>query len=190
MDVFFLIGLLLIAFIGLPIGFTYLFYLIPKKLGHQKVGKILSSMFGLFVVTIFLLNIFEDDLFTKNDAKELLEEQNISLADKFDIESNVSHSAIGDYYHRFSLEISEEDKQKTIKEIQESENFKKLGLVVDDLLSGNINRYHGQKISQNYETENSYIREYFKPNNGYAPTFRRISVDKMSNKLTFEDIIE
>ena len=43
-----------------------------------------------------------------------------------------------------------------------------------------------------HETENSYVREYFEPSGqeGYAPTFRRISISKTKNELTFEDIDE
>lgn len=45
---------------------------------------------------------------------------------------------------------------------------------------------------QNYETEITYVREYFEPNGkeGYAPTFRRISISKTENVLKYEDIEE
>jgi hypothetical protein len=47
-------------------------------------------------------------------------------------------------------------------------------------------------VTQNYETEKAFVREYFQPSGqkGYAPTFRRISISKSDNELTFEDIDE
>lgn len=55
-----------------------------------------------------------------------------------------------------------------------------------------MTRYFGPKVTQNYETENAYVREYFEPSGreGYAPTFRRISISKTKNELIFEDIDE
>jgi hypothetical protein len=42
------------------------------------------------------------------------------------------------------------------------------------------------------EVIDAYVREYFQPSGqeGYAPTFRRISIYKNKNELTFEDIDE
>lgn len=47
-------------------------------------------------------------------------------------------------------------------------------------------------MAQNYETENVFVREYFKPGGqkGYAPAFRRISIRKETNESTLEDIGE
>lgn len=189
MDEFLLIGFFILLFGGLPIGLGCLLYFVPKRLGYPKTGKYLTLIFGLLVLTIVLFIFFEDQLFTKGNAKELVEEQKISLTDKFDLIENKSMSAIGDYYHTFTLKISERDKQKAIEQIKNSTDFKKLGEPTVDFLSTNTDMYNGQKQIQNYETEYGYVREYFKPNGkGYAPTYRRISIDKKENKLTFEDI--
>ena len=53
-------------------------------------------------------------------------------------------------------------------------------------------RYIGPKVIQNYETKYAFVREYFEPSGqeGYAPTFRRVSISKSKNELTFEDIVE
>ena len=63
---------------------------------------------------------------------------------------------------------------------------------VNSQLYLNKDRYSGPKITQNYETLAAYVREYFQPGErkGYAPTFRRISIEKENNKLIFEDIDE
>jgi hypothetical protein len=190
LDSILFIGLLILA--GLPIGLGLLFYFVPKKLGYPKTGKYLTIIFGLFVLTIVLWTVFEDDLFTKSNAKELVEEQQILLKDKFELKENKSMSAIGDYYHTFTLKISERDKQNAILKIKNDNNFKTENSLIKNLLYQEQDRYFGSKITQNYETKNSYVTEYFKPSGqkGYAPTFRRVSISKIENELKFEDIDE
>ena len=192
MDGIIFIGLLILFFVGLPIGIACLLYFIPKKLGYPKTGKYLTIIFGLLVLTMVLWTVFEDQLFTKGNAKELVEEQQILLQDKFELKENKSMSAIGDYYHTFTLEISERDKQSAIAKIKSADNFKAANTSIDQTLYLSDNRYFGHKVTQNYETENSYVREYFEPSGrkGYAPTFRRISISKAKSELTFEDIDE
>ena len=190
MDVFYFISLLILVFVGVPIGIGFLLYFIPKKLGYPKLGKYLTLGFGVAVLTLFLAVIFEDHFFTKNAAKKLVEEQEILLNDKFDLVYNKSMYSPGDYYHTFTLIISEGDRYNAIEKIKKSDTFKKIGEPIKDLLCENSeNYYFGIKQTQNYETENAFVREYFKPNGkGYAPTFRRIIIYKKENKLVFEDI--
>ena len=192
MEAFFFFGTLILVFVGLPIGLGLLFYFIPKKLGYPKTAKYLTIIFGLLVLTFVLWTVFEDQLFTKNNAKELVEEQQILLTDKFELEKNESSSAIGDYYHTFTLKISERDKQNVILKIKSDNNFKADNSSIDQTLYLSDKRYFGPKVTQNYETENAYVREYLQPSGqeGYAPTFRRISISKTKNELTFEDIDE
>jgi hypothetical protein len=192
MDAFLLIGLYILVFVGLPIGLVCLFYFVPKKLGYPKTGKYLAIIFGLLVLTLVLWTVFEDQLFTKDNAKELVEEQQILLVDNFELKENKSMSAIGDYYHTFTLKLSERDKQNAILKIKSADNFKTDNSSIDQMLYLSDQRYFGPKVTQNYETENAYVREYFQPSGqkGYAPTFRRISISKTKNELTFEDIDE
>jgi hypothetical protein len=192
LDAIILIGLYILVFIGLPIGLIWLFNFIPKKLGYPKTGKYLAIIFGLFVLTIILWTAFEDQLFTKDNAKELVEEQQIILTDEFELTENKSNTAIGDYYHTFTLKLSDRDKQNAISKIISADNFKKDNSSVDQTLYLSDDRYFGPKVTQNYETEKAFVREYFQPSGqkGYAPTFRRISISKSDNELTFEDIDE
>ena len=185
-------GLIIIVFVGLPILLGLLFYYVPKKLGFPIKAKYLTLFYGLIVLTVTLFIVFEDNFFTKNDAKKLLEEQEIFLADNYDLLGNESISGIGEYYHSFNLKISDHDKQEIIKNIINSKYFKTNKDSIADLQSQIPDGYNGPKIVQNYETENSFVREYYKPNEyqGYAPVFRRISISKTENKLNFEDIDE
>ena len=192
MDAFLIIGLYILVFVGLPIGLGCLFYFVPKKLGYPKTGKYLAIIFGLLVLTLVLWTVFEDQLFTKNNAKELIEEQQLLLADEFELIENKSMSAIGDYYHTFTLKLSERDRQNAILEIKTADNFKVDNSSINQTLYLSDKRYFGPKVTQSYETENAYVREYFQPSGqeGYAPIFRRISISKTKNELTFEDIDE
>jgi len=184
------IGFILVVFVGIPIGLGLLLYFITKKLGYSKTAKYLTIIYGLIVLTIGIYILFEDHFFTKNNAKELIEEQNLILIDDFELVKNESMSAIGDYYHTFTLNISEHDKKDAIKRIKSSNNFKIGYTTIENLLIQEHDRYFGKKIIQNYETKNSFVREYFQPSGqkGYAPVFRRISISKTNHNLKFEDI--
>ena len=107
--------------------------------------------------------IFEDKLFTKTNAKNLLLEQKIVLNDPFEIKENKSMSGIGDYYNTFTLKISNKDRLRLITEIAASEGFKKVNKIQGDITQ-QTDRYTGNRITQNYETEEQFIKEYFEPN--------------------------
>lgn len=109
MDEFILIGFFIVVFAGLPIGLGCLFYFIPKKLGYPKTAKYLTIGYGLVILIFGLYTAFEDQFFTKNNAKELVKDQGLKLMDEFDLTENKSMSAIGDYYQIFTLRISERD---------------------------------------------------------------------------------
>lgn len=110
------------------------------------------------------------------------------LKSKFTLNHNESFSGIGEYYHTFTLTISDYDKQNAISDITKAPDFKPIGQPVMDFQLGMIDRYEGPKQIQNYETEDSYVREYFKPEGqGYAPTYRRIIIKKFGNELVFEE---
>ena len=189
MDEFILIAYLIVVFVGIPVGIGLLLYFVPKKFGYQKAGKYLTIIYSLLVFAVVVFAVFEDEFFTGSNAKELVQKQGIILNDDFQLKDNESMWAIGDYYHTFTLEISEGDKINAINKIKKSENFKPLGEPISDLYFDSEDRYNGKKRTQNYETEKSFVTEYLKPNgDGYAPTYRRISVSKNNDELVFEDI--
>ena len=194
MEEFILIVLLIFAFVGIPICLGLLFYFVPKKLGYPKAAKYLTWIFIFACLLLFFGAVFEDELFTKNDARDLIQEQKFTLQDKFDILKNNSSFAIGDYRHTFTLRISERDKLNAISKIKSAENFK---FDNEDTISlrfqlGSFDPYFGKIVTQNYETENDYVHEYFQPSGqkGYAPVYRRILISKKRNELIFEDIDE
>lgn len=179
-----------ITIFALCLGLTFLFYWIPKNFGYNKIGIILSSSVGLFFIFLTISSVFEDELFSKRDAEKLLKEQNITLNEDFKILKNESMSSIGDYYHKFTLNISNKDKHNVILSIKSAKNFiSKPDSLIE--ITKTTDRYSGNKQTQNYETETQFIAKLFRPEGkGYAPTYHKISVDKYENILEFEDIDE
>ena len=128
-----------------------------------------------------------------SEAEALVREQGLELLEDHELLSNRSSYAIGDYYHEFKLRISERDKRDAILRITSDPSFTTEDLALKELRHQILaNRYIGERMVQNYETEVSYVREYFEPSGeqGYAPTFRRVSISKIGNELRFEDIDE
>jgi hypothetical protein len=187
MEVYIIVFLLILAII---IGLLWLCFWLPKKFGYPKFGKYLSIIIAVIIGFYVLSVIFEDELFSKKNATELLAEQNIKLNDEFELNENKSMSSIGDYYHTFTLKISEKDKARIINEIKISKNFNQDKQTVS-YFDNRKDYYNGPKRINNYETENHFIRELFEPNGeGYAPTWRKIEIDKKQSLLIFEDINE
>lgn len=181
------IGLILIS---LTTGIIFLVYWVLKRIGYPKTGKYISIILTLLIFLSTALTVFEDDLFSKSDAQKLLIELNIDIADNFEIDENKSMVSPGDYYHTFTLSITSKDKERIISEIKNSPNFNK-GKPVGSYFNNRTDYYIGPKRIKNYETEEQYIREFFEPQGeGYAPTWRKIKVEKTKNKLIFEDIDE
>lgn len=81
MDVILFIGLLILVFIGIPVGIGLVLYFVPKRLGRPKTAKYLTIGYGVLVLTIALFIVFEDQLFTKYSAYKLVNEQGIELND-------------------------------------------------------------------------------------------------------------
>lgn len=189
MDNIFLSGLLVIIFIGIPIGLGLICYFLPKRLGYNNTAKYALITFVVVLGGILISFLFEDQLFSENDAKLLVEEQGFILVNEFEIINNESMSAIGEYYHTFTLKIEESDKLRMIKSIKKSDNFKFNPGLISNLYFDIPDRYNGPKEVQNYDDKEFFVREYIKPNGkGYAPTYRRIKVNKKTNELIFEDI--
>ena len=76
MEVYIITFLLIFAVI---IGIIWLSFWLPKKLGYPKFGKYLSIIVGVIIGLYVFSGIFEDELFSKKNATELLAMQDITL---------------------------------------------------------------------------------------------------------------
>lgn len=190
MNPFLLFFLFLIIIALILIGVVYLAYRIPKRMGKRKLGVILSSFLAVGFTLIVLSIVFDDYLFFKSDARDYLTEPNIVLKDDFKISSNESGGFL-DYYHRFELEISENDKSRIINQIRNQNNFK--DSVDNDFYLPNkiANRSKRDTLTANYHTDWEYKTEIFYGNGqGYTPTYKIVSISKSENKLIFEHILD
>tara|TARA_B110000240_G_scaffold194322_1_gene241746 strand:- start:1536 stop:2108 length:573 start_codon:yes stop_codon:yes gene_type:complete len=182
--------LILIIIVLILIGIIYLGYWIPKKMGKRKIGILISRILAIGIILMILSFIFEDNLFFKSDAKEFLEEQKIELNDNFKILKNESGGFM-DYYHKFELEISLDDKNRLIDKITSEPNYVNEIQNSFHLPDKDVNRYETDTITANYQTDWEYKTEiYYSNGKGYTPTYKIVSFSKKENKLTFEHILD
>lgn len=181
---------MLLIFILFMAGILFFIYWIPKKLGYPKIGKYLSIGLAVLLVLIISYGIFKDAFFTKNQARKFLAEQNIVLKDDFKILNNKTSFAMGYYYHRFRLEISENDKNRIIEQIKKSDKFKSLDEEKLDLYSNSLD-INSSKILQSYEDDSVFVKEFLRPNHeGGASTYFKVELEKSVNTLVYEEIRE
>ena len=158
-------------------------------MGYRKVGVIVSRTLMVAAVVGILTIVFSDKLFFKSDVNEILGRHNIKLRDDFKIISN-SSGGFMDYYHTFELSISQADREEIIGKIKASKDF-----VVDSknsfYLPDKTDRYSNTTIMANYENDSHFKHETYQTfEQGTAPTHEIIAVDKTSNRLTFEQVID
>lgn len=182
--------LMVIGYLLLIIGIIYLSYWIPKKFGKKKLGIIISRTLIIVTLIIFLLIVFDDKIFLKSDARSYLSVQRIELKEDFKIKNNESGGFM-DYYHKFELEISNNDKQRIVDQIKSANNYQKENnnsFYLPDLAE---NRSEGDTLFANYQTDWEFKTAIFYPNGkGYTPTYRVISISKDKNELTFEELLD
>ena len=172
-------------------GIIFLGYWIPKKYGKRKLGIGIAIFITLILAIPILSFVIEDYWFFKSDVIEKLGEHKIVLENDFDIESN-KITGIGDYYHRFELEITENDKNKVIEKIMKSVNYRENIPEMFDIRTNKQRYSNTEKIFiVTYQDKWNYIYEFYKPNEkGYLPIWDRISVSKKENELTYERILD
>lgn len=168
-------------------GLIFLSYWIPKRFGKRKLGSILAIIVALLLVSPIVSFFLEDYLFFKSDAIQRLKEHEVVLQDNFDLQSN-KITGIGDYYHRFVLNITLDDKERLIK------FFKQLPCYRDSIPEGlnfrsNKPRYANGPVEYvvTYQNEHHYVLEYYKPNKpGHSIIWDKISIPKKGNQLIYE----
>jgi hypothetical protein len=181
---FVFIGLIAVLIYG---GITYAIFWVVRRIGFPQVAKGIAFVSLAALVYLLLMTLFEDQLFSKSNARNLLKEQEIILGEDFEIVENKSMSAVGDYYHTFTLIISSFDKERIDRDIRVAATKDTLGQSAD--ITQLTDRYHGKRLSSNYETETEFVRKLYERNGkGYAPTYRIVRISKNDNTLVFEDI--
>jgi len=162
------LGIILLA------GTIILTYWIPKKLGHKKLGFVLSGILIAGLILFTVATIFRDYLFFKSDANAFLSNNDIQLHDEFKIIHN-DRDEILDAFQKFTLEISPADKLRLVESIKSADNFGR------DQFN---EQAHNSRSTINYEGNESFIRksrQTFEPN--MVPIIEIVEVDKEKNVL-------
>lgn len=173
--VFALLIIIIVLFIG---------YWIIKKKRKKNLGIIFLSAFSI----IFLSIAFGDKLFTKKKAKDLLNENGISLVDEFKILKNES-SSMDEYYHIFELEISNSDKLRIVNEIKNSNGFQ------DSVNEGfDLSEYmYGIKSSKfiaNFKVSDGFMRQTYKTLGERSYVRDIIKIDTINNVLFYNRFMD
>lgn len=175
-DDFIFSSILFLIFIGLPVGFAFLLYFIGKKLESKRTGVILSTSVGMIFLLCFLYVRFEDEFFSKSNARDLLAENKIELKDDFEIKEYETAVGIGDFYQRLELKISNSDRLRL------SNNFKKKTDSVNIILKN-----HPHSFQEYRENSDGFFRETQKSS---EITESSIFISKKENKLIYELVEE
>lgn len=176
LDDFIFSSVLFFIFIGLPIGFLFLLYYIGKKLESKRTGIILSASVGLVFLLCFLYLRFEDQFFSKSNARDLLLTNKIELKDDFDIINHKTDWGIGDFHQRLELKISKED------QLRLSKNFKEKSDSINTILKKYPNAFREYR-----ENTEGYVKENSK-HSSIEEDY--IFISKKENKLIYELVQE
>ena len=175
-DDFIFSSIIFLIFIGLPVGFLFLLYFIGKKLESKRTGIILSTSLGMLFLLFFLYLKFEDEFFSKSNARDLLAENKIELKDDFEIKEYQTAVAIGDFYQRLELKISNSDRLRL------SNNFKKKTDSVNIILKNNSHSFQEYR-----ENSNGFFKETRKQSEIEESS---IFISKTENILIYELVEE
>jgi predicted PurR-regulated permease PerM len=182
------VGVLIIYIFGLIILIlSPVAYFGLKKTGHKKAGIVIALLLALIVVIPAFSMIFESELYWKSDAIEDLDKIGIVLIDDFEILEN---EIIGnpEYYQTTELLISSKDRDRIIKKIKSSNNYKLMD--VKKSLSSQVNRNVNIKEIWNYKFDNSYVRESIEIKDEYVPVEITVKLRKNSDTLGLSVIMD
>ncbi|NAY92183.1 hypothetical protein GTQ34_09650 [Muricauda sp. JGD-17] len=174
----------------LALQLIFLSYWTFRVFNSKKVGVVVSGLLSFGFILIAMSPWISDWTFNKKDTKKLLSEQNIILKENFTIIKNES-GGFRDYYQIFKVEISEKDKLRIINQIESMDNYQEETNNRFYLPELSENRYKGDTLHANYQTDREYKNAMYYPNGeGYTPTYRVVSISKDKNELTFEEILD
>ena len=117
-----LIGVFIWMFIA-AFSIVFITYWIFRFYKKKKIANVSAILLSLFFLYIALDPWITDWTFSKNDATEILKERGFVLNDKIKLLSNES-GGFRDYYHTFSIAISDNDYKRISNQIISSHSFK------------------------------------------------------------------
>ena len=182
MGVGILIGLvLLIIFILAGIGL--LIYSRKKK---SKIGLAVSIIMISIVVFALLTNTIDELRISKKDIVSDLRNINIELKDDFKITYN-NVTGMHERIHETEIQISNNDKDRIIKEIRSSSNFKEFSNDQELINDTNTEQFGTSDKIFNFKYPRSYSRETYLNIDNF-PTRLFVTIYENSNTLRYERI--
>jgi hypothetical protein len=176
----------------IPIGLFTLIFIVYWGLANSGFGKkaarIAAIIFSVIAILVLLSIVFEDSLFFKSNAKALLKENNISIHDDFKIISN-NTSGMRDFYQKFELQISDNDKIRIIEQIRRAGYSNDTTIQEHSLLSESDDKLTKRIFKDSEEPDFVRLESYEERQSGYIPGKDVITVSKTTNTLTFERTI-
>ncbi|MDE1193422.1 MAG: hypothetical protein PW786_14945 [Arachidicoccus sp.] len=163
------------------ISIVFLAYWIFRYYKKKKVAIILAIALSAFFLYVALSPWIDDWTFTRNNAKNMLNERGFVLNDKIKILSNES-GGLRDYYHTFYISVSDSDYTKIKNQIISQHNYK--GKKTNDFYP-NYQRYEiDDTIS--WENDFDYIYDITSKKEMDEGTHHcQIQLDKKKNELEY-----
>ena len=166
----------------LGIQIIFIFYWAFRLYGRKKIGTISALIISGFFLLIIMQPWISDWTFNKRDAQKILTYHGFNLNDNFKIIRNES-GGFRDYYHSFTIEISDSDYQTIAKTIRNSNNYQ--GLITDLTKQLPMAGYRTFD-TVNYETNYHIEREYFSQQKMDDGTFHfHFQLSKTKDELSY-----
>ena len=99
---------IIVFLVALVIGITFGVYYVPKWLGYPKAAKYLTIIFVLCLLYLVGMAVFEDKLFTRDDAKALVSDAKKVFEKRtgLSISDSISNIDVNDNYELLEGEFS------------------------------------------------------------------------------------
>lgn len=183
--------------VGVLIGFAIIIlllvvavvtFIIFRKRGKTKIGLIVSGPITIFCFSVLFMNSIDSFTHSKKDVRKDLDYARIELFEDFDIVNN-DVSGMPERFQKTSLSISDNDKDRIIKEIENSDDFR----IIDEkqvfLRTNNYGKFERNKTHiANYKYRDEFVRESCNKKDNYVPIVLLISLKKESNNIVYSRI--
>ena len=160
---------------------VFIVYWSLKVFNKKKLGKIIAAVLTIAFFLVIMQPWISDWMFDKDDVIKILSFHKFELKDDFKIVENEA-GGFRDYYQTFTLKLSNNDFNQISKKIRTSKNYK--GYFNNDL--NVLFTDHKLNDTIDFETENSYEREYWSSRSMENSTFHfTFQLDKKSKELSY-----
>ena len=171
----------LVTFLSVGIAFF-----INSRKKKSKIDLIISIVMLLSVVLVVLTNTIDEFSISKKDVISDLKYLNFDLKDDFTItKSNVT--VMPERIQKTKIKITQEDKNRIIKEIRSSKNFKSFANAQEIANDIDVEQFGATNKVFNFKYPEFYSRETYTEINNY-PARLFISINDKTNILEYQKI--